>query len=63
MRSDHGGEYLFGGFKDYLLHLAIVFQFITPGTFQQNVVAEKKNRTLLDTVKSMMGHVLVPVSL
>ena len=55
LRSDRGGEYLETKFKDHLLEHGILSQLTTPGTRQQNGVAEKKNRTLLDMVRSMMS--------
>ena len=39
IRSDHGGEYLLGDFKDYLIKNGIISQFIAPRTQQQNDVA------------------------
>ena len=33
-----------------------------PRTPQQNGVAERRNRTLLDMVRSMMTHVNLPIS-
>ena len=45
IRSDRGGEYLLGDFKDYLTENGIVSQLTTPGTPQQNGVAERRNRT------------------
>ena len=39
IRSDRGGEYLLGDFKDYLTQNGIVSQLTTPGTLQQNGVA------------------------
>ena len=32
IRSDHGGEYLLGNFKDYLTENGIISQLTTPGT-------------------------------
>ena len=32
IRSDHGGEYLLGDFKDYLTENRILFQLTAPGT-------------------------------
>ena len=55
IRSDRGGEYLLGDFKDYLTQNRIVSQLTAPGTPQQNGVAEKKNRTLLEMVRSMIA--------
>ena len=34
IRSDHGGEYLLGDFKDYLTQNGIVSQLAAPGTPQ-----------------------------
>ena len=62
IRSDHGGEYLLGDFKDYLIENGIVSQMTTPGTPQQNGVAEKRNMTLLEMVKSMMNYSTLPIS-
>ena len=55
IRSDRGGEYLLEDFKDYLTQNGIVSQLIAPGSPQQNGVAEKRNRTLLEMVRSMMS--------
>ena len=53
--SDRGGEYLLGDFKDYLTQNGIVSQLTAPGTPQQNGVAESRNRTLLEMIRSMMS--------
>ena len=55
IQSDRGGKYLLGNFKDYLTENGIVSQVTAPGTPQQNGVAERRNRTLLDIVRSMMS--------
>ena len=47
IRSDQGGEYLLRDFKNYLTEHGIISQLTAPGTPQQNVVAERRNRTLL----------------
>ena len=62
IRSDRGGEYLLGDFKDYLTQNWNVSQLIAPGTPQQNDVAERRNRTFLEMVKSMMSYSTLPVS-
>ena len=62
IRSDHGGEYLLRDFKDYLIENGIVSQMTTPGTPQQNGVAERRNMTLLEMVKSMMNYSTLPIS-
>jgi transposase InsO family protein len=54
-RTYRGGEYLSGKFRGYLKAHGIVPQLTPPGTPQWNVVSERRNRTLLDMVHSMMS--------
>ena len=56
IQSNRGGEYLLGNFKDYLIQNGIVSQLTAPGTPQQNGVAERRNKTLLEVVRSMMSY-------
>ena len=60
--SDRGGEYLDTEFKDHLIEHGIVSQLTAPGTPQQNGVAERRNRTMLDMVRSMMSYSSLPLS-
>ena len=62
LRSDRGGEYLSNEFDDHLRNCGIVSQLTPPGTPQLNGVAERRNRTLLDMVRSMMSQVELPDS-
>ncbi|KAL0433831.1 UNVERIFIED_CONTAM: hypothetical protein Slati_2717400 [Sesamum latifolium] len=62
LRSDRGGEYLSGEFIDYLKENEILSQWTPPGTPQLNGVAERRNRTLLDMVRSMMSFTELPPS-
>ena len=62
LRSDRGGEYLSYEFQSYLRECGIVSQFTPPGTPQHNGVSERRNRTLLDMVRSMMAHASLPLS-
>lgn len=62
LRSDRGGEYLSLEFKNYLKECGIVSQLTPPGTPQWNGVSERRNRTLLDMVRSMMSHADLPIS-
>ena len=55
LRSDRGGEYLSQDFVDYLKNCGIVSQRTPPGTTQLNGISERRNRTLLDMVRSMMS--------
>ncbi|KAL0439183.1 UNVERIFIED_CONTAM: hypothetical protein Slati_2401300 [Sesamum latifolium] len=58
--SDRGDEYLSGEFIDHLKENGILSQWTPPGTPQVNGVAERRNRTLLDIVQSMMSFVELP---
>ena len=54
LRSDNGGEYLANHFKQFRELHGILHETTTPHTPQQNGVAERYNRTLMDMVRSMM---------
>ncbi|KAF0920196.1 hypothetical protein E2562_033748 [Oryza meyeriana var. granulata] len=65
VRSDRGGEYygkhapfgqIPGPFALYLQQHGIIAQYSMPGEPQQNGVAERRNRTLMDMVRSMLNH-------
>ncbi|KAL8147723.1 hypothetical protein AgCh_005155 [Apium graveolens] len=58
-----GGEYLNGEFLDYLKENGIVSQWTPPYTPRLNEVSERRNRTLLDMVRSMMSYMNLPVFL
>ena len=53
--TDRGGEYLSDQFKTMCNKKGIIRQLTIPGTPQQNRVAERRNRTLLEMVRSMMA--------
>ncbi len=54
LRTDNGGEYVSNKFKSYLEEHGIVHQTTIAYTPQQNGVAERMNRTLIDLVRSML---------
>ena len=62
LRSDRGGEYLSGDYMGYLSENGIQSQLSAPGMPQQNGVAERRNRTLLDMIRSMMSFSGLPIS-
>ncbi|KAK8983773.1 hypothetical protein V6N11_009559 [Hibiscus sabdariffa] len=62
LRSDRGGEYLSQEFDELLKECGIVSKLTPPGTPQWNGVSERRNRTLLDMVRSMMSHTDLPTS-
>ena len=73
VRSDRGGEYYGrydgsgeqrpGPFTKYLMECGIVPQYTMSGTPSQNGVAERRNCTLKDMVRSMISHSVLPESL
>ena len=63
LRSDRGGEYLSTEFIEFLKEHGIVSQLTPPGTPQLNGVSERRNRTLLDMVCSLMSYTNLPISL
>ena len=62
LRFDRGCEYLYGEFKFYLTQEGIVSQLSALGTPQQNGVAERRNKTLLDMVRLMLSYSSLPIS-
>ena len=62
LRSDRGGEYLSSEFINHLKERGIVSQLTPPGTPQLNGVSERRNRTLLNMVRSMMNRTNLPHS-
>ena len=62
VRSDRGGEYLSLEFLDYLRECGIISQLTPPRTPQLNGVAERRNRTRFDMVRSMRSRASLPVS-
>ncbi|KAK8624644.1 hypothetical protein V6N13_089533 [Hibiscus sabdariffa] len=62
LRSDRRGEYLSQDFDELLKECGIVSQLTPPGTPQWNGVSKRRNRTLLDMVRSIMSHTDLPTS-
>ena len=62
LRSDRGGEYFSDEFQQHLLENEIVSQLIAPKTPQQNGVATRRNRTLLDMFRSMISYSTLPTT-
>ena len=60
LRSDNGGEYCSMAFQEYMKQHGIVHQTTVPYSPAQNDVAERMNRTLVETARSMMSHSKVP---
>ncbi|GKA62557.1 retrotransposon protein, putative, ty1-copia subclass [Tanacetum coccineum] len=62
LRSDRGGEYISQEFFDHLKDHGIITHRNPPYTPQHNGVSERRNRTLLDMVRSMMSQTTLPKS-
>ncbi|XP_024004995.1 uncharacterized protein LOC112082126 [Eutrema salsugineum] len=56
LRTDNGGEYISNEFKAFTVKLGIVHQTSCPYTPQQNGVAERKNRHLMEVARTMVFH-------
>ena len=62
LRTDRGGEYQSTQFKELCDEKGIVHQLTMPYTPQQNGVAERRNRTLMEMVRSMMAQANLPIT-
>ena len=60
LRSDNGGEYTSAEFALYLTKEGIKHELTTPHTPQQNGVAERLNRTLIEGVRTMLADSKLP---
>ncbi|KAK3737381.1 hypothetical protein QZH41_011519 [Actinostola sp. cb2023] len=60
LRSDNGGEYVSTDFDIFLKSEGVVHQTTVPKTPQQNGVAERLNRTLVESVRSMLVQAKLP---
>ena len=62
-RSDNGGEFTSGEFKEFCKEVGIKRDLSTPYNHQQNGVAERKNRTIMEAVKAMIHDQDLPMHL
>ncbi|GJT49696.1 retrotransposon protein, putative, ty1-copia subclass [Tanacetum coccineum] len=62
LRSDRGGEYTSQEFLDHLKEHGIIAYRTPPYTPRYNGVSERRNRTLLDMVRSMTSQTTLPKS-
>ena len=60
LQSDNGGEYLSNQMKEFLEKRGITHRLTAPGNPYQNGVAERLNRTLVESVRSMLHHKDLP---
>ena len=60
LRSDNGGENSSKEFESFLKKNGIVHQLSVPHNPAQNGVAERVNRTIVETTRSMLSHAHIP---
>ena len=60
LRSDQGGEYLSGEFEAFLKDNGIKHELTVSFSSQQNGVAERKNRIIMELVRSMLKTKSLP---
>ena len=60
LRSDNGGEYTSKLFDAYLKEKGIIHQTTLPNNPAQNGAAERTNRTIMETARTMVCHANVP---
>lgn len=61
LRSDNGTEYCSKAFEEYCKSKGIRKEYTVPFTPQQNGVAERANRTIMESVRSMIYHANLPL--
>lgn len=60
IRSDRGGEYFATELKDFLRKQGIRTQYTAPYSPQQNGVAERRNRSLIEMARCMLTDAKLP---
>ncbi|RVX14783.1 Retrovirus-related Pol polyprotein from transposon TNT 1-94 [Vitis vinifera] len=60
LRSDNGGEYMHRDFKNYFSRHGLIHETTCPQTPQQNEIAERKNRHILETTRAILLGAHVP---
>ena len=62
IRSDNGTEFKNANFDYFSAGNGIARQYGAPRTPQQNGVAERKNRTLIEAARSMLADAKIPIT-
>eukprot|EP00253_Pinus_taeda_P030542 PITA_30542 len=63
LRSDNGGKFIFGEFKDFSNPEGIRRELIAPHNPQQNGVVEQKNKTIVGAAQAMLHDQGLPLHL
>ena len=61
LKSDNGGEYTSRGFEQFCKQRGITHELTVPQTPKQNGIAERMNRKLFETARSMLCHAKMPL--
>ena len=61
LRSDNGGEYKSNEFNEYCMEKGIYREFTNPYSPRQNGVSERLNRTIIETVRSIIFQAKLPI--
>ena len=54
LRSNRGGEFISHEFNNFYIERGIKRQVSTPGTLQQNGIAERRNRSIMNCARTLM---------
>ena len=54
LRSDRGGEFICHEFNNFCIERGIKRQVSAPGTPEQNEIAERRNRSIMDCARTLM---------
>jgi transposase InsO family protein len=63
LRLDNGGEYTSKEFNSFCIEAGIKSEFTVPYNPQQNGVAERKNKTIIEATKAMIHDQSLPMTL
>lgn len=59
-RTDRGGEFISSDLQNYLSSKGILFECTVPNTPQQNGISERKNRTLVEAIRTILAAKNLP---
>nr|GFA22450.1 putative ribonuclease H-like domain-containing protein [Tanacetum cinerariifolium] len=62
IRSDNGTEFKNNDLNQFCGMKGIKREFSVPRTHQENGIAERKNRTLIEAARTIMAYSLLPIS-
>jgi transposase InsO family protein len=63
LRSENGGEYTSKEFINFCIEAGIKRELTVPYNPQQNGVAERKNKTIIEATKAMIHDQSLPMTL